>query len=73
VAEANRLPEVGNHPRDKPSVELYRSVGGTYSWRVVVLAKSASERALRDAKALAIQLDAELAEQYGNGYGLRQQ
>jgi len=36
-----------------------------YAWRVVVIAKSNTERALREAQALAVELEGELAEQYG--------
>jgi hypothetical protein len=62
--ESKRLLEVGV-PRGKSAVEIYRSVGGTYSWRVVVVAEDDTERALRDAQALTIELETELAEKYG--------
>lgn len=55
-------PEVGSHSREKASVEIYRSVSGAWSWRVVALAVDASEDALRAAKALALELESELYE-----------
>jgi hypothetical protein len=55
-------------PRGRPCVEIYRSIHGKYSWRVVAAAKDDSEQALRDALALALQLEddifAELAERH---------
>lgn len=42
--------------RSKSSIELYRSVHGKYSWRVIVVADDNSAEALREAQALAIEL-----------------
>ena len=53
------IPEVGR-PYGGASVEIYRSVNGRYSWRVVAMADGDSPEALRAAKALALDLDNEL-------------
>lgn len=56
---ATKLPEVGV-PRSTPSVELYRSVSGSYSWRILAVAVDDSSDALRAAKALALELEDEM-------------
>jgi len=61
----SRLPEVGSHRRDRPSIEIYRSVSGTYSWRVVALAEDDSEDALREAKAVALRVAEEIQNDIG--------
>ena len=57
-------PDVGI-ARGTSGIELYRSVSGVYSWRVAVVAKSGTERAIREAMALAEQLDGEMDQKYG--------
>jgi hypothetical protein len=50
-------------PAKRSGVKFYRSIDGRYSWEVTVLAEDDSESALRRAKALAIELSNEFAEQ----------
>jgi hypothetical protein len=60
-------------PRGKSAIEIYRGVGGWYGWRVVVVAEDDSERALREAQALASGVEADLRKQYGHIRGRPQQ
>jgi hypothetical protein len=55
---------LGTQARAKSSIELYRAVTGAYSYRVVVIASDETQECLRAAKALATELEAELAERY---------
>jgi hypothetical protein len=56
VTDTPRPPEVGGQSRAQASVEIYRAVNRGNAWRVVVLAADDSEGALRQAKALALDL-----------------
>jgi hypothetical protein len=54
---------VGETPPEKPgrsSVEIYRAVTGKYSWRVIAVAEDGTADALRAAKAVAFELEAEI-------------
>jgi hypothetical protein len=53
-------PPVEEALKGRQSVEIYRSVYGKYSWKVTALAVDDSEQALRAAKALALDLEAEI-------------
>lgn len=44
-------------------VEIYKSASGRYTWRIVVEADSNSPEAMRRAKALALQVEDELARE----------
>jgi len=57
VSELEKAPDKS---RGHSSVEIYRSIHGKYTWRIIAVADKNTEQALRDAKALALALEDEI-------------
>lgn len=56
MTRVSSAPE-SSRARDRSSVELYRSIQGTYSWKINVVAEDDTEDAIREAMALAFRID----------------
>jgi len=69
--ESSKLPETGSQSRERASVEIYRGVTKGFAWRVVAIAEDDSERALREAQALALALEQEIHDELTDRHAQR--